>query len=96
MEKLNNSLENLKESLKYLAEENITGMNDSELVDYAVHFIHEVVLDNSLYEIAVKNNITGTDFDRWADIAMEKLENQKEDETIEEHDLVALLKDVRN
>jgi alcohol dehydrogenase class IV len=96
MENLSQSIENLKESLTYLAEENISEMSEAELVDYAVSFIHDIVLDNSLYEIAVKNNITGTDFDRWADLAMDKLENQKEDETIEEHDLVALLKDVRS
>jgi len=96
MEQLSNSLENLKESLSYLAEENISEMSEAQLVDYAVDFIHEVVLDNSLYEIAVKNNITGTDFDRWAELALDKLENQKEGETIEEHDLVALLKDVRS
>lgn len=96
MEQLNESLANLKESLVYLADENISEMNDAELVDYAVSFIHEVILDNSLYEIAVKNNITGNDFERWADLALDKLENQKEGETIEEHDLVALLKDVRS
>ena len=96
MENLNISLENLKESLNFLTEANFANISDAELVDYAVNFIHEVVLDNSLYEIAVKNNITGSDFDRWADLAMEKLENQKEGETIEETDLIALLKDVRN
>jgi len=96
MSRLNEAISELKESLSFYAEEDISKLSEVELVDYANQWISDLEFENSLYRLAVANNITGPDFERWAALAAEKFNQLQEGEEINEEELLALVKMTQN
>ena len=90
------AIKDLRETLEYVSEDNIGEFSDEQIVEYASDHISNLELVTSLYEVAIEHNIHGADFDRWFDLAVEKLGELDDDEQLEEADLLALLKQTRN
>lgn len=95
MGKLSEAVSRLKESLAFYTEENISKLSDDEIVDYANQWISDLEFENSLYGIAIANNIVGSEYERWSALAIERFNQLEEGDEIEEADLLALLKQVR-
>lgn len=96
MSDLTHALSDLRTSLELYSEENIKKLSDAEIVDLANSRIAELELENSLYNIALLNEITGHDFERWYVLATDKFHELAEGEELTEEVLLKLLKSVRN
>jgi alcohol dehydrogenase class IV len=86
----------LRESLSFFADENITDLSDTEIVAAANELIQDLQVKQSLYELAIAHSITGSDFERWSVLAMERLSNMREGDEVSEEDLLELLKHCRS
>jgi len=96
MSDLDHAILELRTSLEIYSEENIKKLSDAEVIDFANSRIAELELENSLYNIAILNEITGSTFERWYELATEKFHELKEGEELTEEVLLGLLKTVRN
>lgn len=90
MNSLSAAISELKESLSFYAEDDISKLSEEELVNYANQWIGDLEFENSLYRLALTNNISGADFERWAALAAEKYNQLEEGQEVTEEELLAL------
>jgi hypothetical protein len=90
------SVDNLRETLLQVAEENISNYTDDKLIDYANDRINALELENTLQSMAISHGIVGKDFERWYDAALDYIQNIDDMSEIEEDKLLGLLKSTAN
>lgn len=96
MANLSEPISRLRESLSFYSDENLSGLTDAEIIDFANERLSDLEFLNSLYQIAMENNLTLAEFDRWYKLAADRFAEMKEGEEINEEELISLLKQVRS
>ncbi len=90
------AISRLREMLGFYAQEDISKLGDADLIDYANERIGDLEFSNSLYHLALANNVSAPEFERWFSLAVEKFAELQEGEEISEEDLLDLLKEIRS
>ena len=88
-------VEELKSTLEFFCEDDISEYSAEQVVQYAADHISQLEVENALYRLAIEHHITGTDFDKWYDLAAAKLDKTDPGQEVNDEDLLALLKSVR-
>lgn len=88
-------VEELKNTLEFFSEDDISEYSAEQVVQYAADHISQLEVENALYRLAIEHHITGTDFDKWYDLAAAKLDKTPDGEDVSDDELLALLRSVR-
>ena len=96
MSGLQEALSFLKENIQMMVGDEVKDLSDENLVDYATNYIASLEVENTLLFFAIEQGISGPTFERWYELANQKIASAGEDEEIGDKELLDLLKQCRD